>query len=168
MPKLTKLYCNGFLLCSGPGETSFPVTNIKLEHKIKTGLQLTGSNQQISRPQVQPQIPVYSTWRPQVVDKTSKRPETEPPTIRTTTYRPITEPPTIKSTTYRPTEPAVVNQYMKDHDVCGQPIIQGVGLIIGGRGTTRGQWPWLVAYYESIGAGKYKFSCGGSLVSSKI
>lgn len=46
---------------------------------------------------------------------------------------------------------------------CGQRRVLS-GTIFGGSSTSRGQWPWLVAFVYRFSE---KFFCGGSLISTK-
>lgn len=50
-----------------------------------------------------------------------------------------------------------------DEESCGRVFLQ-VGLIIGGKETERGQWPFLVTLFYVETA---KFFCSGSLISSQ-
>jgi hypothetical protein len=50
--------------------------------------------------------------------------------------------------------------------VCGKSRDDVTSLVINGVATERGEYPWLVAYYNVIG-GNFNFVCGGSLISEK-
>jgi Trypsin len=50
---------------------------------------------------------------------------------------------------------------------CGKRINRITSLIVGGHNTSRGQWPWLVAFFLQRGA-TFKFICGATLISSRV
>lgn len=51
--------------------------------------------------------------------------------------------------------------------MCGKSFRQGVtSLVINGAPAERGEFPWLIAYYNFVN-GNFNFVCGGSLISEK-
>lgn len=62
------------------------------------------------------------------------------------------------------------NKLAELNAVCGTPFLklpESTGLVINGKPTKKGQFPWLVAYYHN-GERESGFICGGSLVSTKL
>lgn len=43
---------------------------------------------------------------------------------------------------------------------------EGIGLVAGGQGFTRGKWPWMVAIFGRAEE-KWQFRCGGTMISNK-
>lgn len=86
-------------------------------------------------------------------------------TPRTTTTQ------TTTTTTEEASSPSLNRTYLNYlDDTCGVSDFrrpQSTGLIKGGMVVSRGQFPWLTAYFYT---GKYstEFICGGSLISSKL
>lgn len=60
-----------------------------------------------------------------------------------------------------------VRQISQDSSRCGRPILQPTALILGGAETNKGDWPWLVAFYNTPERGTLKYICGGSLISHR-
>ena len=56
-----------------------------------------------------------------------------------------------------------------DEDICGTPLIPTFNsLSHGGTAVLRGQFPWIVSFYEALILGKEQFLCSGTLISSKF
>ena len=129
LPKLAGIYVNRQLICSGSGEKNYQTTTLNLNFDLTTGIKA----QQI-QPTIKPTYaPVYKpqtqqTHNPPITQVLQRN--TEPATFRPQTFTPPTQAPHSQT------------QYGPDSQVCGLPIIQGTGFIVGGKVATRGQWPW--------------------------
>ncbi|XP_028512777.1 uncharacterized protein LOC110231997 isoform X1 [Exaiptasia diaphana] len=58
-----------------------------------------------------------------------------------------------------------LNVFSLQYDHCGERLIKIRGLVVGGKISQRGMWPWQVGIYKKQGVSGWKFLCGGALVS---
>lgn len=115
VPKVTAIYYNNELLCTGPKDVGTYVTTITLDHTFTTGIP------NALRPNPSP-------VRPQMIQ-----------TFQTTTRPPTTLPPQLEPS------PNIQNQLYNVNFQCGVPEFRApstTGLVLGGYQAIRGQFPW--------------------------
>ena len=104
LPKLTAIYVNGQLVCSGVVDRSPQVSTLNLNYDLRTGIIINQVQQAQPVSSVYMQAPVY---RPQITQATYRPtypPITQPPIMQTQaqTYRPLTYPTTQRPQTQPP------------------------------------------------------------------
>lgn len=135
------------------------ITTVTLTYTYMTNVVFSPA----TRAQQQPQQPVLQQQQQQAPNPTvlyTQQTQTPRPTT-TTTFATTT-------TTARPKPTQKITHDPKAFDnMCGVSFRKDTtGLVKGGNVVTRGQFPWLVAYFHI--AQTTQFICGGSLVSTKI
>lgn len=158
------------------------VTTIKLEHKLFTGLanriypmgnQGPAPPQVVQNGQVQPielqqhNQPVQNNEEhPQHI--ITKNPYYTPPTTREPYTRPtqnkvpVTHHPVTPRTTYKQATKSYPT--IGSREICGKQSVGTISLVVNGTASSRGDWPWLVAYFTNE-KGNPAFICGGTLIS---
>lgn len=126
MPKLTAIYYNDQLICTGPQDAGQFVTTITLDHTLYTGL---------TRP---PQRPI-ATRRPETPEPISWLPPTRQPEYKP--QPPVQpEPQVVQPSQIKP------NGNFEEFDFeCGvsdYKVPTATGLVFGGQNAVRGQYPW--------------------------
>lgn len=184
LPQVISIKYNGDLICSGSiTERRFHYTNINLGINWSLGDNASEKLEPV-------QTTTYRTTQRVTTPRTTKAYSTSSETSRQTTtssdFILLLEPSIAKfeeSANYQNT--AKIPQYQdpdeheqddedlsheQDDDVvCGIPKVPNFSSrIVGGTTSPRGQFPWIVAYFDVNKKGIPQFLCGGSLVSRKI
>ncbi|XP_076244394.1 brain-specific serine protease 4 [Calliopsis andreniformis] len=148
IPKLTALWFNSRLICTGPRETGPVVTAIVLNHTL-------GISQHFSHPIED--VPLLSLPSPLPLPTPSPIPSpspSPPPSPATVVWPIVTSDPNV--TPNPPINPA-------DND-CGKNPESINLLIVGGDETQPNDWPWKAAIFINLKK-KFEYHCGGTLVS---
>ncbi|XP_013167708.1 PREDICTED: serine protease gd-like isoform X2 [Papilio xuthus] len=174
LPKITAIYINEDLVCSdNPDtlETSNYVTTISLQHTLyaSSGTKIIYGNTRPStytpiKYNIQNDRVVYNI--PSPFDGTTGtypvQPKPETPVRR--------KPPPPRPPVQNPVRDSGTSSRVSDGEnssniQCGQGKI-GVPLIWHGQTYPRGEWPWLVALYQTV-ARTLTFVCSGTLISDR-
>lgn len=112
--------------------------------------------------------PQRSTKNPYYTPRTTRTPikrpiqHQAPVTNAPVTYSPVTHAPVTQRTYYKQTTKS--HTTVIKNGACGKQKIRANPLVYNGKPSTRGDWPWLVAYYTNEKENPI-FICGGTLIS---